>query len=264
MPADERGEYLRRLLLGKGWQVKQLVAAMEATGKVAKEEVSDGRVRGWLSDGPPKAGPRHQALLEALGIGEGSREQAILQGLLPAAPPDFPPQAPLDLVGWLRRLPQAEAGIELAQVDARGLRPLAPADGEAALYLPEGGQVQIRLFLDARRFAVVLNHSRPDGALFLLLPTPREPDGRLVPEGGQATLPPSPDAKVAIGYPVGGPKGVNDLYVLLLQEPLPAIGWLAEAEKRALTPQEAQALGAMLDVHRMQLTELRHVAYQVI
>lgn len=256
-----RASFLRQLVAVKGWQLGEFIRAMEQTGHVGKGVLSRSTVQNWYFEGPPKGGPNHRAMLAALGIAEGSDEQARLQGRQPWHSEGHP-----DLLGWLRQADPGIGGISLRLVGERGIRPIPEGDEELP-GIPERGMVQIVLGLAAPCFALVLNHSRVDGTLWVLMPSGLAPDGHLIPEAraGIVCLPvPTPGVlRPAAAYPIGGPKGRNDLYAVLMRAPLPVALSFADTSERALVAQEINALGEALRAHEDAVTEVRRFAYLV-
>jgi hypothetical protein len=253
-----RARFLRHLVAAKGWQLGEFIRAMEETRVIQKDTLPQPTVRRWYSEGPPKGGPNHRAMLRALGIADKSEEQAMLQGRQP-----WKPKGRSDLLGWLRQAEPSTDNVSLRVLEQRGIRPVPNVDPDLPR-LHEGYLVQVVLGLAAPCFVLVFNHSHGDGTLWLLSSPGLAAAMPLVPEAGVACLPiPTPGAFSPPAYPVGGPEGRNDIYAVLMRSPLPDPLGFADAAERPLFNQELETLGESLLNHEDAVTEVRRFAYLV-
>lgn len=249
---NANGAFLRELVARRGWHVSEFIQAMVNTGEVVPGVLRESSVRRWFVDGPPRKGRAHRAMLRALEIGSDSPEwhRLIGQG----------GRSGSDLIAWLRRRAVLSARIHVEPVGSRGIQGLAaPAEG-GLLCLDLGSHVRLKLRLDQPVHSLILNHSHTDDAIDVLFPSTVEPDAHLRPENGVAFLP----RQVASAYPVNGPKGKNDLYVVMAEAPITVgVPWLTTMATRALTAHEADLLGQALGLAEHMIAEVGHVAYCV-
>lgn len=259
MQTTPQAQFLRHLIATKGWQIGEFIRAMEETDHVKAGTLPRPTVRRWYFAGPPKSGRNHRAMLAALSIAEGSREQAILQGRQPWKPEERP-----NLLEWLRQAAPGTGEMSLRVVEDRGIRPVPNSDLDLPR-LHEGGMVQVVLGLAEPCFALLFNHSHGDAALWLLLLSGSAAATPLVPKAGVAILPvPTPGVLPPVtAYPIGGPKGRNDIYAVFMRSPLPDAFEFADIAERPLFSQEMEALGKSLRTHEDAVTDVRRFAYLV-
>lgn len=246
--------YLEHLMASRGWSPRHLMRELFIDYNPHRlpggHTLEYSRISHWLKDGPPRSGDRHLALLGAFGIDPGSHAQAILQGKEKWTP------AFGGVVERLSRFALAYDGASLAHASNRGLRPTAKGEDD----LPEftiDSIVQIEITAPEPAFILIIDHSHSNSAIFIIYPDENHVSIASQKQSGELKFPVN-----SAGYPIGGPIGRNDLYIILSDSAfgIPESFFMPQA----LTSYKQIHLEQLIDKNAIQIKKVIKLSYLVI